>query len=86
MTPGEIEKLIQSQLAKSKVYVLDPMNDGKHLEALVISPVFEGLPLVAQHKKVMSILKDALRQELHALGLKTFTPQRWEHERKTYHL
>lgn len=86
MTPGEIQNLIQSQLPQSTVYVLDPMNDGLHLEALVISPIFEGLPLVAQHKKVMTIVKDALRQELHALGLKTFTPERWERERKIYQL
>jgi stress-induced morphogen len=84
MTPNDIEHQIRKHLKNSVVHILDPMGDGQHLEALVVSPEFEGLPLVKQHKMVMDILKEALKNDLHSLGLKTFTPLKWESARKNY--
>ena len=77
MTLDDIKKIIQQAVPQSEVYILDPMNDGQHLQAIVISPVFENLPLVKQHQMVMQPLKDAFSSSVHALGLKTFTPAKW---------
>ena len=71
-------------MPNATVYVLDPMNDGQHLQAIVVSPAFEGMMLVKQHQMVMKPLKEALAQAVHALGLKTFTPQKWQEVKFQY--
>lgn len=86
MTIDEIKNLIQANIPNSTVHVLDPLNDGLHLEALVISPVFEGVMLVKQHQMVMFLFKDALKNDVHALGLKTFTPALWEKQKNNFQL
>ena len=57
------------------------MNDGQHLQAYVISSTFEGMMLIKQHQLVMKPLKEAFASSVHALALKTFTPQKWELEK-----
>lgn len=73
----QIEEIILGALPDAQVMVRDPMNDGAHLEATVISESFVGMSLVNQHRKVMTSLKEALSSDLHALALKTFTPEKW---------
>jgi acid stress-induced BolA-like protein IbaG/YrbA len=86
MTLDEIKKIIEDNISDSTAYVLDPMNDGQHLQAFVVSSSFEGMMLVKQHKMVMQPLKQAFAQSVHALGLKTFTPQKWEESRHQFGL
>jgi acid stress-induced BolA-like protein IbaG/YrbA len=86
MTLKDIEKTIADAVPNATVYVLDPMNDGQHLEALVVSPAFEGMMLVKQHQMVMKPLKAAFASSVHALGLKTFTPTKWAQEKNQYGL
>lgn len=86
MTLDEIKKTIENAIPQSTVYVLDPMHDGQHLEAIVISPAFEGIMLVKQHQLVMKPLKDALAGAVHALALKTFTPAKWDEVKNQYGL
>ena len=43
MTTDEIKKRIETAIPGSSAYVLDPMNDGAHLQAYVISPSFEAI-------------------------------------------
>ena len=86
MSPNDIKNIIEKMIPQSTAYVLDPMNDGQHLEAIVISSAFEGLPLVKQHQMVMAPLKEAFATSVHALALKTFTPVKWETARNAYGL
>ncbi len=86
MTLDEIKKTIEGAVPNSTAYILDPMNDGQHLQAVVISPAFEGLMLVKQHQMVMKALRDALAGAVHALGLKTFTPDEWNKVKFQYNL
>lgn len=52
--------------------------DGVHYTAIVVSAEFENLPLVRQHQRVMNALKAEFDSErLHALQLKTMTPDKW---------
>lgn len=74
----EIKETLQSALPNSEVHVLDPRNDQTHLEAIVISPLFSGVPLVTQHKMVMQPLNEHFKSGLHALALKTYTPDQWK--------
>ena len=73
----QIEEIILNAVPDAQVMVRDPMNDGAHLEATVISESFEEMSLVNQHRQVMQPLKDAFTSELHALALKTYTPEKW---------
>ena len=78
MTLDEIKKAIETAVPNSIAYILDPMNDGQHLEAIVVSPAFKGMMLVKQHQMVMKPLKEAFAGAVHAMALKTFTPQKWD--------
>lgn len=80
----EIKSTILSVLPNATVYVADP--DGEHFEAIVISEQFTGMPLVKQHKTVMNALKEHFKQAVHALALKTYTPEKWETAKNKYNL
>ncbi len=80
----DVRNAIITAIPDSEVYVFDP--DGQHLEAIVISPRFTTLSLVKQHQIVMNALKESFSTTLHALALKTFTPEKWEREKNNYQL
>lgn len=57
--------------------------DGTHhFEATVISAAFEGRTLLQQHQLVMKPLKQAFAGAVHALSLKTYTPEKYTMEKK----
>ncbi|XTZ12397.1 MAG: BolA family protein [cyanobacterium endosymbiont of Rhopalodia inflata] len=75
----EVETMIKKQLPDAQVVIRDVKGGGDHLEALVVSAQFEGKTRVKQHQLVYSALQEALNSEaIHALALKTYTPQTWE--------
>ena len=53
-------------------------DDGTHFDAVIVSPAFEGKNMVQQHQLVYGALGDRMRAEIHALGMKTYTPQKWQ--------
>jgi stress-induced morphogen len=74
--PGLIEKTKQTITAgipDAKVEILDLGGRSNHLEIKIISDVFVGLRLIKQHQMIMDLLKDSLKDELHAVILKTLT-------------
>lgn len=73
-----VEFLIKSKLTDAQVQVRDLTGGGDHLEAIVVSPDFEGKSLVKQHQLVYGALQEEMATEaIHALALKTYTPQAW---------
>ena len=56
---------------------LEVRGDGAHFEAVIVSPSFAGLNRVRQHQLVFAALGDRMREEIHALSMKTFTPEEW---------
>ena len=78
MIVDQIRSTILKAIPNAEVLVTDPMNDGQHFQAVVISPEFEGLSLIKQHQMVMKPLTQAFATNVHALGLKTFSPSQWE--------
>ncbi len=74
----EIKNVIEQAVPQATAYVEDPQGDGEHFQAIVVSPAFEGMTLVKQHQLVMKALKDAFAQSVHALALRTFTPEKWK--------
>ncbi len=49
-----------------------------HFRILVVSSVFEGLSRVARHRRVNALLADELREQIHALAMKTLTPEEYD--------
>jgi acid stress-induced BolA-like protein IbaG/YrbA len=48
--------------------------DGRHFFATIVSPEFEGLLRVRRHQRVYAALGDRMREQIHALSMKTLTP------------
>lgn len=75
----EVEQMICSKIPDASVFVKDLTGGGDHLEAVVVSAEFNGQSKVKQHQLVYSALEEAMSTEaIHALALKTYTPQAWE--------
>lgn len=72
-----IQAIISEALPGAEVIVEDPMNDGAHLQATVISEDFIDRTRLQQQRLVMKALKDVFADSLHALALKTYTPEEW---------
>ena len=70
-TPGDLERYIADGLDCEIVKVC---GDGRHFEALVVSAAFEGKSRIARHQQVYRALGDRMRQEIHALSMRTLTP------------
>jgi acid stress-induced BolA-like protein IbaG/YrbA len=51
--------------------------DGAHFEAVIVSPDFRGKTRIQQHQVVYRALGDRMREEIHALSMKTYTPEEW---------
>ncbi|HEX5129462.1 MAG TPA: BolA family protein, partial [Usitatibacter sp.] len=51
--------------------------DGAHFEAVIVSTAFAGLSRVRQHQRVYAALGDRMREEIHALSMKTYSPEEW---------
>jgi acid stress-induced BolA-like protein IbaG/YrbA len=48
--------------------------DGRHFFATIVSAEFEGLLRVRRHQRVYAALGDRMREQIHALSMKTLTP------------
>jgi acid stress-induced BolA-like protein IbaG/YrbA len=78
VTPLQVESMIKAGLPDAIVQVQDLTGGGDHYQAVVVSAKFEGKSLVQQHQLVYGSLKQAMAtEEIHALALKTYTPQSW---------
>ena len=51
--------------------------DGRHFFATIVSAAFDGLPRVRRHQRVYTALGDRMREQIHALSMKTLTPAEW---------
>lgn len=80
VTPESIQLNIAQNMATKHLSVV---GDGQHFEAVVVSEAFAGKSRVQRHQLVYQTLGDRMRAEIHALSMKTFTPQEWEDSRRT---
>ena len=79
LDPENIRQRILGALPGAEVQVNDTTGTGDHFEAYVVSDAFAGKPMVQQHKLVYAAVQDWLQSgELHALALKTYTPEQWK--------
>jgi len=82
MTIGseEVEKLIEAGIPDAVARVTAPRayddeDEDAHFAAFVVSPAFEGESLVDQHQRVYDAVGDEMTRSVHALEIKTYTPE-----------
>ena len=76
LSAEQLENYITQHLACDYIKVLG--DDGTHFEATIVSAAFEGKSMLAQHQMVYAALGDRMRAEIHALSMKTLTPDAWK--------
>jgi acid stress-induced BolA-like protein IbaG/YrbA len=74
VTPQQIEAWIRAGLPCELVQV---EGDGHHFEAVIVSAEFGGKLPVARHQLVYKALGDRMKADIHALSMKTLTPEEW---------
>ncbi|MES2366659.1 MAG: BolA family protein [Pseudomonadota bacterium] len=74
VTPENIQQYIEQGMPCELVRVA---GDGQHFEAVIVSAEFRGKNRVQQHQIVYRALGDRMKAEIHALSMKTLTPEEW---------
>ena len=71
MNIKDIEDLIKKKIPDAKVIIKDLVGDSNHFSAKIISKEFNGKTRLEQHKIVYNALSEELKEDLHALTIKT---------------
>ena len=71
-TPEQIKEYIAAGIQCTHLAV---EGDGSHFQATIVSPEFTGKRLIQRHQLVYAALGDRMREEIHALSMKTLTPE-----------
>jgi acid stress-induced BolA-like protein IbaG/YrbA len=77
-TPEDLKRYIAQNL---DCEVLEVEGDGHHFSALIVSREFEGATRIARHQRVYAALGDRMRQEIHALSMRTLTPAEYQEQK-----
>lgn len=77
--PQDIKHWIEEGIKGSRVEI---EGDGRHFNAVIVSPAFEGKNSVQQHQLVYGVLGDKMKSEIHALSMRTLTPAQWDLEQQ----
>jgi stress-induced morphogen len=71
----ELKERIENALPGAQATVEDLTGGGDHFRAEVVSDRFAGLSRIDQHKLVYGVFGDEIGGPIHALSLKTTTPE-----------
>lgn len=75
METEAVAQLIRDGIPGAEVRVT---GDGSHFEAVVVSDAFADKNPLQKQRLVMTIVKPRIESgELHALSIKTYTPEQW---------
>ena len=80
MELAEIERLVEEGIEDADATASNTRHeeDEDHFAVLVVSPAFEGETLVQQHQMVYDALGEHMTTDIHALEVKTYTPEEYE--------
>ena len=76
LLPSQIESIIAKNL--DCVFIQVKGDDGTHFEAIIVSSLFIDKSMIKQHQIVYEALGGMMKKEIHALSIKTFTPDQWK--------
>ncbi len=75
--PSEVHRRLQSAFPDAEVEVEDLTGTKDHYQARIVSESFSGRSKVEQHQMVYGALEEEMKGPIHALALKTYTPEAW---------
>jgi acid stress-induced BolA-like protein IbaG/YrbA len=73
MQSKELKALLEKAFPGAQVQVASP--DDVHFQAQIVAEAFAGKPTLARHRMVYAVLGERVGGEIHALSLRTLTPQ-----------
>lgn len=80
MNPDDVKALIAAGLPDCQVQVT---GDGSHFEAKVIGDMFADMSPVKKQQAVYATVNENITSgAIHALSIKTYTPDEWEKAQK----
>ena len=71
-TAEDIKESIEQNLAESEVEI---SGDGRHFDAVIVCAGFAGKTRIQQHQMVYAALGDRMKDDIHALSMRTMTPE-----------
>ena len=71
ITTEQIKEKIEKSIQGASVIVEDLRGDQKHYGVDVISSLFENKTIVEQHQMIYDALGAAMKEQIHALRIKT---------------
>tara|TARA_B100001123_G_scaffold205701_1_gene233226 strand:- start:119 stop:352 length:234 start_codon:yes stop_codon:yes gene_type:complete len=71
MNIKDIEILIKKKIPDAEIVIKDLVGDNNHFSAEISSKEFNGKTRLEQHKMVYNSLSEELKEDLHALSIKT---------------
>ena len=71
-TPEDIKRWIEQNLNGSEVEI---SGDGRHFDAVIVCAGFAGKSRIQQHQMVYSALGNKMKDDIHALSMRTMTPE-----------
>ena len=74
-TPEELKRRIEQELPGAQAEVEDLTGGGDHFRAEIVSDRFQGLSRIEQHRLVYDVFGDEVGGPIHALSIKTSTPE-----------
>jgi acid stress-induced BolA-like protein IbaG/YrbA len=81
MTPAQLKARLETMAPGTQVEVVDLTGTMDHYQATVVSAAFEGKRLLDQHRMVQACVRAEIESgEVHALTLKTFTPEQYRNQ------
>lgn len=74
---AEVERLLRIRFSDAELQLVDLTGTQDHYQARIVSQAFSGKSLIEQHQLVYGALGSAMSGAIHALALKTYTPDAW---------
>ena len=78
MPIDDLRAILVRAFPNGEIHLTSPMNDNNHFNLVVVAPEFEGINMVEQHQLIYKALGDAMKEAVHALSIKTYTPELWK--------
>lgn len=81
MDKKEIEDKLMQSVALEEVYAIT--DDGSHFQVIAVGNIFAELSRVKKQQIIYAPLSEFIADNrIHALSIKTYTPNEWKRERK----
>ena len=77
LEPEKVEALLREAFPGADIDLVDLTGTRDHYQARIVAAAFAGKSLVEQHQLVYRALGEAMSGPIHALALKTYTPEAW---------